>query len=136
MLAHPHDVAPFPLGEQVRMAPSHGKTLGNTGQSGLFFACKCGFHLSEHPRVALSAASDHDRVAACLLTQGDRIGTAAHVPVPHDGDDNAALDLRDDVPISAPAVELLGEAPVYGDGARARGFHPACKFGGLSPPLS
>ena len=119
------------------MASRHGKTFGNVGPRRFFLTLECGFHLGEYPRVAFGPASDHDRVAARLLAQGDRIGAAAHVPVPHDGDGDAALDLRDDVPVGAPAVELLGEAPVHSDGARPRVFHPAGELGGrLLPHLN
>ena len=118
------------------MAARHGKTFGDIGPRRFFLTRECSFHLGEYPRVALGSAPDHDCIAACLLTQGDRIGAAAHVPVSHDGDGNAAFDLRDDVPVRAPAVELLGEAPVHGDGARPRSFHPTGELGGgLLPQL-
>ena len=116
------------------MAARHGKTFGDIGPRRFFFTRECSFHLGEYPGVAFGPASDHDRIAACFLAQGDRIGAAAHVPVPHDGDGDAALDLRDDVPVGAPAVELLGVAPVHGDGARPCVFHSAGELGGCFLP--
>ena len=58
VLAHAHDIAPFTLREQPRMASGHGDTLLDGGRARLRRACKRRSGLGEYPRIAFSCARD------------------------------------------------------------------------------
>ena len=120
------------------MAARERDALLHGGPVRLRLARKRSLGLGEQPRVSLGGTRDHHGVAAGALRDGHGVGAASHVAVAHDGHAHGLLHPRDSAPLGAPAVQLLGIAPVHGYGAGARVLHPPSELGGgfvaLGPP--
>ena len=115
VLSHAHDVTAFALCEQPCMAPCHGDSLLHGGRARLRRTCQSRAGLGEYPGIALGGTRDHDGVATGFARDGHSIGAAFDVAVANHRHIHRLLDARDDAPIGAPAIQLLGIAAVHRD---------------------